>query len=901
MTDVTGSTLADALRDRYRLDRELGQGGMATVFLAHDLHNNRPVALKVLRPELAAILGAERFLKEIETTANLQHPHILPLFDSGQAGTLLFYVMPYVEGESLRARLSREKQLPITDTVRIASEVASALDYAHRHGVLHRDIKPENILLHDGQALVADFGIALAMRKAGGARLTETGLSLGTPQYMSPEQATAERELDARTDIYALGAVTYEMLTGEAPFTGTTTQAIIAKLMTEVPRPPSVLRKAVPEAIERAVLTALEKLPADRFASAAQFAEALTSLSATPAPRTSARPVARTPSRWRTVALGATSMAVAAGLLAAWGWLRPPSRPVSRYRLALPTAQAFQQGALGVNLAISPDGASMVYLGPGEGGGQLWVRERDRLDATPLRGTTGASNPFFSPDGRQIGFFEGIRYQLKMIPRVGGPPVTLLEVTGGGGGAWSPDGWVYFDTPRGLSRMREGGGEPEPIVSLDTLHGELGHAWPEVLPNGKGLLFRSRHNSTPEDFDIVVLDLTTRQRRDLVKGLVARYVAPGYLMIVRADGALYVAPFDPDRLQLTGPPVPIIEGLMTKAFGSADLVISREGTLVYVPGRTGVAGPPGEVVWVDREGSVTPFNPPLVLSPPFNAGLALSPDGTRLAINAVGPTGDDIWVKQLPSGTFVRLTFEGNSNIRPQWTADGKSILYTSERSGGTALWMQRADGGASAEQVGRGVEPIREAIVSRDGNWFVYRTFGTNGRDIYASRAGADTAPIPLLTTKFNELAPALSPDGRWLAYSSDESGGNEVYVRPFPRVGDGRWQISTGGGSAPAWAHSGRELFYQSGTNEMMAVGVTLSPSFTAGTPHKLFDAIPELYPTSFVGRYYDLTPDDQRFVMVRMTRLGGSLQAPGEGQLVIVENFREEIRRKLSAARQ
>jgi serine/threonine-protein kinase len=389
VTDVTGSILGDALRDRYRLDRELGQGGMATVFLAHDLHNNRPVALKVLRPELAAILGAERFLKEIETTANLQHPHILPLFDSGQAGTLLFYVMPYVEGESLRDRLSREKQLPIADAVRIASEVASALDYAHRHGVLHRDIKPENILLHDGQALVADFGIALAMRKAGGTRLTETGLSLGTPQYMSPEQATAERELDARTDIYALGAVTYEMLTGEAPFTGTTTQAIIAKLMTEVPRPPSVLRKAVPEAIERAVLTALEKLPADRFARAAQFANALTSLSATQAHPTPAQPVARTPGRWRAFALGATSMAVAAGLLAAWGWLRPPSRPVSRYRLALPTTQAIQQGALGVNLAISPDGASMVYLGPGEGGGQLWLRERDRLDATPIPGTTG--------------------------------------------------------------------------------------------------------------------------------------------------------------------------------------------------------------------------------------------------------------------------------------------------------------------------------------------------------------------------------------------------------------------------------------------------------------------------------------------------------------------------------
>jgi len=263
------------LQDRYRLDRELGQGGMATVYLAEDVKHDRKVAIKVLRPELAAVIGAERFLSEIKTTANLQHPHILPLHDSGAADSFLFYVMPFVEGESLRDRLSREKQLPIGDAVRIATEVADALDYAHRHGVIHRDIKPENILLHDGRALVADFGIALAASKAGGTRMTETGMSLGTPTYMSPEQAMGEREITLRSDVYALGAVTYEMLTGDPPFTGSTAQAIVARVVTESPRPLRPQRHTIPPDVEAAVLTALEKLPADRFATAHEFAEAL--------------------------------------------------------------------------------------------------------------------------------------------------------------------------------------------------------------------------------------------------------------------------------------------------------------------------------------------------------------------------------------------------------------------------------------------------------------------------------------------------------------------------------------------------------------------------------------------------------------------------------------------------
>src|SRR5690242_19016566 len=362
--------ISGALSGHYRLEDEIGAGGMATVYLAHDLRHDRRVALKVLRPELAAVIGAERFLAEIKLTANLQHPHILPLFDSGEADGFLYYVMPFVEGESLRDRLNREKQLPVDEAVRLASEVASALDYAHRHGVVHRDIKPENILLHDGQALVADFGIALAASKASGSRMTETGMSLGTPHYMSPEQAMGEREITARSDIYALGAVLYEMLTAEPPFTGATAQAVVARVVTESPRPLIPQRHTIPRHVEAAALTALEKLPADRFASAADFADALKdkSYTSTVSLEAAAAPAARTGRRRRgsvvVVALGA-ALAVATAV-ALWGWLRPAPAPLlTQFSLALRPNQAMQPplGTGGARIALSPDGRALVYSG----------------------------------------------------------------------------------------------------------------------------------------------------------------------------------------------------------------------------------------------------------------------------------------------------------------------------------------------------------------------------------------------------------------------------------------------------------------------------------------------------------------------------------------------------------
>jgi serine/threonine-protein kinase len=889
--------LTAALADRYRIERELGQGGMATVYLAQDLKHDRKVALKVLKPELAAVLGAERFVVEIKTTAALQHPHILPLFDSGAADTFLYYVMPYVEGETLRDKLNRETQLGIDEAVKITTEVADALDYAHRHGIIHRDIKPENILLHDGRPMVADFGIALALSAAAGGRMTETGLSLGTPHYMSPEQATAEKEITARADVYSLASVLYEMLTGSPPHVGSSAQQIIMKIVTEEAQPVTKLRKAVPPNVAAAVAKALEKLPADRFESARGFMVALNDRGFTTAMVGAA--VAGSPGsgRWRLLALAVGGLALAFAALAFWAWRRPvPPRPVIRYSMGLPPDQAMRQGVLGVNIALSADGKRLVYIGPGEGGDQLWVRERDRLEATPLPGTVGASNPFFSPDGNRIGYSSGTNIQLKVVSVTGGPPITLATPGSGsgGGGAWGPDGWIYFDALTGLSRIRADGGAPEPFIPYDSASGEIGHAWPSALPNGKGLLYRSRRNLNPSDFDIAVFDFKTRERHVLTKGLLARYV-DGYMVFLRSDGAVLAAPFDQDRLKLTGPAVPLFEGVMTKPFGSADLAISATGTIAYVPGLASTAGGVAEVVYVSREGAISPLNPPATINPSANRALSLSPNGTRLALDVVGVASPDIWIKQLPAGPLSRLTFDGLGSFRPSWTRDGQYVLYImTPDSGFQTVWKKRADGSTAAELVWRVPgSSIVEAILSNDGQWLIYRVNLTDGnRDIYAVRPGRDTVPIPLLTGSYVEQGAALSPDGRWLAYISNESGQDEIYVRPFPNVNAGRWQISTRGGTAPRWAHSGREIFFESAGGDLMVVPVTPGATFAPGEPRSLFPLGSGLFGSSIVP-YYDLTPDDKRFVTVRLAAVN---QAPGAGQLVVVDNWDQELKAKM-----
>jgi serine/threonine-protein kinase len=884
------AALATALQDRYRLDRELGQGGMATVYLAHDLRNNRKVALKVLRPELAAILGAERFLKEIETTANLQHPHILPLFDSGEAGTFLFYVMPYIEGESLRARLDREKQLPIADAVRIATEVASALDYAHRRGILHRDIKPENVLLHDGQAQVADFGIALAMRNAGGARLTETGLSLGTPQYMSPEQATAERELDARTDVYALGAVTYEMLTGEPPFTGTTTQAIIAKLMTETPRPVSVLRKAVPPAVEGAVLIALEKLPADRFASAAEFTAALDGKAGVTAVRATAR--AATGRNPRLPFMIASGVAVAATALALWGWLRPSvPGPLSLQRIALTSAGRLPADVF-ATVAVAPDNSAIVFVDTIGGRKKLWIKERAQIRPAPVQGTDGAEGPVFSPNGRWIGFVAGDK--LMKVPREGGAPITLADSAGPYPGvnvpaAWLDDGTLVFvHEDYGLARVSEAGG---PVVHLAT-EKEAGGKFFQLspLPGSRGVL------AAADRAGLFVLDLKSGKVRKLMETEALGWFLPPDRLVYFTRAGAFAIPFDPASLTPHGSAVPILGPLHLSRYNLPEAVVSAGGIALYEPG-SGEAKRPSRLVWVDRTGQEVALDGEWFTHPVPNGGLALSPDGRILAIDlpdSAPGKGVGIWMKQLPRGPLSRLTFDGDTNFRPAWSPDGQTLLYASNRSGvrDVELWRQRADGSQPAELLVKGTEMIREGLWSPDGKWVIYKTWNPDRRigSLFAIRPGTDSAPRALTGSKFYERSPTISPNGRWLAFVSDESAREEVYVRPFPDGATGKWQVSTAGGTEPLWSRDGREIFFINTQNQMVAAQVTVGPTFAVKELRTLFPM--GHYTGAPDHRNYDVTSDGRRFVMQRETADSSDLS----GDLVLVENLATEIRNKL-----
>jgi eukaryotic-like serine/threonine-protein kinase len=888
VTDLL-ARLETALSDRYRLQRELGAGGMATVYLAHDLRHDRKVALKVLRQELAAVIGAERFLGEIRTTANLQHPHILPLFDSGAADSFLYYVMPFVDGESLRDRLTREKQLPVGEVVRIAGEVASALDYAHRHGVIHRDIKPENILLQDGRALVADFGIALALSQAGSSRMTETGMSLGTPHYMSPEQAMGERVITARSDVYALGAVTYEMLVGEPPFTGPTAQAIVAKVLTDEPRPPAQVRRSVPPAVEAAVLTALEKLPADRFATAAEFAAALTSTAPTAAATHRARALKPAGRRAAALFIGIGLAGLVAGFLASALLARRPGE-VSGRPLRLAITLAAEPSSAGPSFALAPDGSRIIYRSRQANGIGLWSQPLDRLGATLLT-TTGTSyfsavGPRISTDGRSVVFAQTGR--LLRMPIDGGITKQIADSVQGWA-VWGPDDRIYFERSGtlGVASVPSEGGTVTQLSVPDTSRGENGHAVSDVLPNGKGVIVAISRGAL-QNADVAVLDLATRKLTTLVHGTDGRYLPPGYLIVSRADRSVFAVPFDAEHLRVVGDPFPLFDGIVLGAGGWMELAIARNGTLVYARD-VGARG----LVLVDRAGRER-----LLENAPGMAGgygsPRVSPDGQtvvyeRLTGMAAGTA--DLWLYNVRDQTSTRLTSAGD-NTYPSWSADGRRILFRSNSKGvrtGTGdgvIDTMRADGSGPPGPLFSGPGSNEEALQSRDGRWVVFRT-GDRGRsqntDILYFPTANPAAVQPFVSSRFNERSPALSPDGRWLAYTADNSGQDEIYVRPFPGPG-GLVQVSASGGSEPVWARSGRELFYRNGT-DVVAAELELGPTVRVRDRRILIAS--GAY--NFNGNHaqYDVLPGDSLFVF---SRTGGDAV-----QMVLATNWLDELRRR------
>ncbi|MDZ4864106.1 MAG: protein kinase [Gemmatimonadota bacterium] len=871
MSDAAGnieSRLRASLHDRYRLERELGQGGMATVYLAEDLKHHRKVAIKVLRPELAAVIGAERFLSEIKTTANLQHPHILPLFDSGAADSFLFYVMPFIDGESLRDRLTREKQLPVADAVRIASEVASALDYAHRHNVIHRDIKPENILLHDGRALVADFGIALAASKAGGSRMTETGMSLGTPTYMSPEQAMGEREITARSDVYALGCVTYEMLLGEPPFTGPTAQAIVAKVMTAEPVGITGQRKTVPPHVEAAVLTALQKTPADRFASAAEFAAALGDPAfAGPAggsTRMTARVVGASGRLHLRPPLAAASALLLAvlGLGAGWAlWHQSgPTTPpvVLRYTMTQPDSARYVISDQDP-IAFATDGSVFAY--PSTAGLQL--RYLDRTDPVPLPGGRKGNYPAFSPDGRWLAFRDGLR--LLKVPLAGGAPVVICDSCIGFGNDWGIDDSIRYHAPlpgnvasRVLMVVPAGGGTPREFARPDSGSGEV-YRYPLLLPDRRTVLFTLRSRDTDR---LAALDLRTHAiTRFEQAGGSPRWVADGYVVLGNADQSLIAVPFDLRHGRPSGPPVTIARDVSVGNTGGTAAGVSLDGALVYAPS---LRGSKRQLIVVSREGRATDLMPEL-------RGYSLprlSPDGRRLAVGIFPDDGtSDVWVLDLAQRVWSRVTTAGQSD-HPVWTPDGRRLVFARDAD----LWWIAADGSGHADSLLMAAGSRYPSDVTPDGQAVIFHEFGSTSSGI--RRLVFDSAPAAttILPPAYDEAAPALSPDGGWLAYQSDETGRSEIYLRPYPGPG-ARVSLSAEGGAEPAWSRDGRSLYYRAGDSMMVALTGTTGTGLTVTGRRLLFRG-------RFVAgdrfRGYDVSPDGQRFYLLRGSAAPSTLVA-------------------------
>ena len=756
--------LSAALAGRYRIERELGQGGMATVYLAHDLRHERQVALKVLRPDLAAVIGASRFLHEIKTTANLQHPHILPLHDSGEVDGTVFYVMPYIEGESLRDRLVRDKQLPVDEAVRIAVEVAGALEHAHQRKVIHRDIKPENILLQGDHALVADFGIALAAAKTeGGSRMTETGMSLGTPHYMSPEQAMGEREISARSDVYALGCVLYELLTGEPPFTGPTAQAIVARVLTEDPRSLTLQRRSIPPHVEAAVLTALAKLPADRFASAAQFGLALGN-PAFVGTTTTRAVVAVAPKRRNDREFLLGGLAVAALTLLAWQTLRPragaAAPPITRFTLQYEFDGRISDAA-GSPIAVSPDGSRIVYVGMDSSGANRWLYTRRLDDEAPVRiaGTRDAIAPFFSPDGSRIGFQqEGM---IRHVGIAGGAVVTTAE-TPSNSATWAPDSSVYFTLNTGIYRVPAAGGTPARVATADTTIGEA-LRWPDALPDGSGVLLTRVVSGGAST--LAYLSLPDGKLHDLGQsGTYPRWVTGGYVAFIQSDGTLFAARFDRNDVRLVGVPVPIVGGIRLGPAAPGKLGLSRSGTVAFL----GADGNLRELVIAARSGGLTVLPGPSQ----FYARPRFSPDGRRIAyqvLTVATSLGADVWITDLATANASRITFDTASSD-PTWTPEGRRLVYKGRRG---TLYRITVDGSGVVDSLlARPNRSTQELIVTPDGTSLLYRDSdpaGRTGADVWLVRLDSADSPRPILRTPFSERGIALSPDGKWLAFTSN------------------------------------------------------------------------------------------------------------------------------------
>ena len=894
MSDPT-TRLNSALEGRYRVGRQIGEGGMATVYLAEDLKHHREVALKVLKPELTAVVGAERFLAEIETTAKLTHPHILPLHDSGEADGFLFFVAPYIEGDTLRDKIDREKQLSVEEALEITKRVASALDYAHKHGVVHRDIKPGNILLsEEGEPTVADFGIALAVAQAGGGRVTETGLSVGTPHCMSPEQATGDRDVDPRTDVYALGSVLYEMLVGEPPYLGTTAQAVLAKILTDPAPAPTKLRLSIPPNVDAAIRKALEKLPADRFTGAQEFARALTDSGFRHGEERAAEASAKV-GVWKGVSVALAVAAIAASSVAAWSLLHPePPQRVSRQVLST-------EGLAGLgteferSVALAPDGSSMIL----PIGGQLGLKMRGSTEITPIAGTAGAVEVVYSPDAEWIAYSVGT--ELFKRPVVGGSAVRLagdLPALGGVLGlAWLDDGTILYEQAseesRRLVRISENGGEPLEAILGD--EEELRISWVEGLPGARGTLVTACPGGTclADQTQLLIVNLEDLSSQTVSEQVLRGWYAPtGHIVYTRSDGAVFAQPFDPVALELTGSAFPLFAGVRATTrsnSASADMWLSADGTLLYVEGPGAPAGGQLRLVEVDLDGNETP----LVMAPRAipNYGIGWSPDGGSVVFTSEG----HIYTYNVTLGTTPRqLTFVG-SNIRPVYSPDGSRVAFSSNRDGtdNTDLFVKDLNDDSPPRSI---ITLDARQLVAQwpSDSLIIFERDGGGVRDLWMVDLSDPDNPSAeaYLSSEANLQSISVSPDETLAAYRSNEAGSDEIYIRSFPDPGE-RTIVSQGGGLVPFWSPDGNTLYYYGAgvDRPLMAARLQRDPVPVVLSTDTLFQA--SRGPRAFPGSA--LHPDGDRFILARnVTDATGAEDAGSEPErLILVLNFFEELR--------
>jgi Tol biopolymer transport system component len=883
---------------------------MATVYLAHDTRHERDVAIKVLHPELGAVLGADRFLSEIRTTARLQHPHILPLLDSGDAGGLLYYVMPLVTGETLRARLERERQLPVADAVSITREVADALGYAHGLGVIHRDIKPENILLQGGHALVADFGIALAVQSAGGARMTQTGLSLGTPQYMSPEQAMGERAIDARSDIYSLGVVTYEMLAGQPPFTGATVQAIVARVMTERPAPLGTVRDTVPPNVEHAVLQALAKLPADRFQTATAFSAALGAqgpfspeMAAGLPSRTGSLPMRRDRMRDPLVlALAAVALvAIAAVML----WRQPSGDaplPVARFELVFPDSV----GAVAdvpIPGAISPDGTTIAAFGIASATQEsgLYLRKTDQLGLRLVPGTAQAYEPAFSPDGTWLAFMreDGEVNHLVKYRLADGKTEVVATTNSANGMDWvSPNELVLGQDGhlRGLSRLSAAGGGLTEFTHPDEHDQHAVHLWPVMANDGKTVVF-AIYRGTLATAELAITSVPEGKITRLgIRGIRPLGILDDHLVFVQADGAVMAAPIDIGRRRLTGDAIPVHEpvDVTPTANGNSTIAMGRDGALLVFQGS-----------FRARLAMAARGHAPVAISNELHefTDAVPSPDRSHIAFVS-SHARPQIGVLDVATGAMSRFSTAARA-WSPSWLADGKTLMYlASDADGRTAIMRQRLDAVAPPDTVyapgDKTDYPVMvEVAAAPDGTHALL--VAAHNNDYFGDLLEITLTPDhpatarPFVVGPDNELSPAFSPDGRWVSFVvRTPTGGDHLMVRSFPEPTSGL-QISpdTLLAGRPFWSADGQSVGYQ---NQIGSTVFETRLKLAGGLAVLSRAAIPIPMPTAVPGA------SGPPFASTSFSRdgalLGIKLESLSGGD-VVVPNWITELRERIAAS--